>query len=396
MTIEFWYDRQVGSNQYGLGGRTERGWGKDSLEGVLSDAELAANRAEQPKDTAENRFLDDEYFQSRNFDLTKIEVPILSAANLGAIHLHLRGNVIGYLLAGSKFKYLRFITGRHDVPFFYDEEVEVQRSFLDACLKGDDKEGWLVPGKMAPVSLVLRKGNPGHNDPRAEREAFPRRTEMEWPIARTKYKRFHLNANGTLSSERDGESAVVRYEAPSGVVTFKTEPFKHETEITGHPKVRLSMALSARNGSTPSEMDIFVTLRHLDASGSEIYYTGAVGDPIPVVRGWLRTSLRKTTEHASLLSAMIPERDYLASDVQPVRLDEVYTMDVEIWPTNVVLQADERLALQVSSCDTENVELFSHNHSEDRAEEKLKGWNEIHVGPKHDNYLTLPVIPMLH
>lgn len=56
-------------------------------------------------------------------------VPCLSVANWGGIMLHLRGNVIGYTEAGSKQKWLRFITGRHDIPFYLPEFVAVQRSF---------------------------------------------------------------------------------------------------------------------------------------------------------------------------------------------------------------------------------------------------------------------------
>lgn len=86
----------------------------------------------------EQRYRDDEEFASLNFNLEDVTVPLLSVANLGGISLHLRGNVLGYLWAGSEFKYLRFIVGRHDLPFYYPEEVKVQQSFLDAWLKGDD------------------------------------------------------------------------------------------------------------------------------------------------------------------------------------------------------------------------------------------------------------------
>jgi hypothetical protein len=79
--VHRWYDRQVGSNQYGLGGRAERQWGIDSLEGVLTSDELEENRADQATDTAKWKFRDDEYYLSKDFNLSDIEVPILSAAN---------------------------------------------------------------------------------------------------------------------------------------------------------------------------------------------------------------------------------------------------------------------------------------------------------------------------
>jgi predicted acyl esterase len=112
-----------------------------------------------------------------------------------------------------------------------------------------------------------------------------------------------------------------------------------------------------------------------------------------VVRGWLRFSLRTLSQKKSAFDGIIPVRDYLSTDVKPVALDTVYTEDIEIWPTSVVLLPGERLALQVSSGDSEGVSLFEHNHPEDRSEAKIKGHNDIHVGPGYENYLELPIIP---
>lgn len=69
------------------------------------------------EDNEVNKYRDEDYYASRDFNLEGIEVPLLSVANWGGILLHLRGNVEGYTWASSKFKYLRFITGRHDLPF---------------------------------------------------------------------------------------------------------------------------------------------------------------------------------------------------------------------------------------------------------------------------------------
>ena len=126
-----------------------------------------------------------------------------------------------------------------------------------------------------------------------------------------------------------------------------------------------------------------------------VSYTGAVGDPVPLVRGWQRVSLRATSKKPpQYLAALgIPVRDFLSTDVQPVVVGERYSVDVELWPTNVVLLPGETLGLQMSSCDTEGVSFFQHNHRDDRVEENLKGWNEIHFGPGIENWIKLPVIP---
>lgn len=44
----------------------------------------------------------------------------------------------GYTWAGSQHKFLRFIVGRHDLPFYYDEEVDVHLIFLEAFMKDND------------------------------------------------------------------------------------------------------------------------------------------------------------------------------------------------------------------------------------------------------------------
>jgi hypothetical protein len=76
-----WWNRQVGTNQYGLPGRAARKWGQDTLEGDLTADVLEKNRQDQTVDTAKYYFRDEEYFASKDFKLEDIEVPLLSVAN---------------------------------------------------------------------------------------------------------------------------------------------------------------------------------------------------------------------------------------------------------------------------------------------------------------------------
>ena len=55
----------------------------------------------------------------------------------------------------------------------------------------------------------------------------------------------------------------------SGELNFRTEPFAEETEITGHPLAHLAVSTEEKDGLIPSDMDIFVTIRHYDAEGKE-------------------------------------------------------------------------------------------------------------------------------
>ncbi|KAF0635181.1 hypothetical protein NXS19_008500 [Fusarium pseudograminearum] len=397
--IKFWWNRQVITNQYGRPGRSARNWGPDTIEGDLPDDELEANRQDQTIDNQANRFRDDAYYASKEYDMGDIEVPLLSVGNWGGILLHLRGNIEGYIHARSKFKYLRLITGRHDLPFYYEEEVEIQRSFLDAFLKGEDRVGWSEKGKVSPVSLVLRKGNVGFNDAEKEK-VYPRREESEWPIARTQYKKLFLTPEQGLSwDEPKTDRKKLSYKAlgtleKPEVLQFSTPAFEAETEITGHVVAHLNVSVSPDpSGPTPSDIDLFVTLRHIDPSGQEVFYTGTAGDPVPITKGWLRVSLRKVDQEHPKHREWLPHRNYTSKDVLPVIQGEVYAVDVEVWPTNVVVDKGGKLVFEVASGDTQGSGIFQHNDTVDRSPEIFQGHNHIHFGPRQQNYITLPVIP---
>jgi predicted acyl esterase len=389
--IKFWWNRQVVANQYGRpldepiiqvkdiagDGPMRPKTAPESLEGNLSEEERAQNRQDQTIDNQKYRFRDEEYYASKEYDMGDIEVPLLSVANWGGILLHLRGNIEGYLHAGSERKWLRIITGRHDLPFYYEQEVGVQLSFLDAFLKNEDRDGWTT-GKVPPVDLVLRKGDVGFNNPEAE-GTYSRRIENEWPIARTQYTKWYLTPQKTLTPHLDQAQAAgatkrqkLTYRALGSLdepqlLQFSTAPVEHETEITGHIVAHLSVsATPEQRGPTPSDIDLFVTLRHISPEGNEVFYTGTAGDPVPLTKGWLRVSLRKVATHHPKHRDYRPWREYLSTDVAPVVVGETYEVDVEVWPTCVVLEKGARLVLEVASGDTQGSGIFRHDDPVDR------------------------------
>ncbi|EMC98602.1 hypothetical protein BAUCODRAFT_84254 [Baudoinia panamericana UAMH 10762] len=398
--IKFWWDRQVITNQYGRAGRAARNWGPDTIEGDLNEAELEANRRDQTSDNAASQYRDHAYYASKEYHMGDIQVPLLSVANWGGICLHLRGNVEGWRWAGSDLKYLRFITGRHDLPFYYPQEAELQRSFLDAFLKGEDREGWSVKGRVPPVSVVLRKGDIGYNNAEAEK-SYNRRDENEWPIARTQYTKSYLTPDMRLSEHPlAGQPSKLTYDALGSIgephaLRFESQPYATQTEVTGHIVAHLNVSVSPSPAlpTVPMDLDVFLTLRHFSPEGKEIFYTGTAGDPVPLTKGWLRLSLRKTDPDHYKHRPWLPQRNYTSSDVLPVIPGEVYAVDVEIWPTNVVVEEGGKLILEVASGDTQGCGVFVHDSAADRAPDKFAGLNHIHFGAGMDNYVTLPIIP---
>ena len=119
---------------------------------------------------------------------------------------------------------------------------------------------------------------------------------------------------------------------------------------------------------------------------------GTVGDPVPVTKGWLRVSLRKTNPNHPRHKRYQPHREYHFADVLPVQPGEIYEVDVEIWPTNFVVDSGNRLVLEISSGDTQGAGLFEHVSQKDRPRKLLEGMNHIHFGPNIGNWLSLPII----
>jgi predicted acyl esterase len=88
----------------------------------------------------------------------------------------------------------------------------------------------------------------------------------------------------------------------------------------------------------------------------------------------------------------------------------VYELDVEIWPTSIVVPAGCRLALTVRGRDYEypsgagaglgtlgavftGVGPFQHNDPRDRPAEIFGKAVTLHCGPRRGSHVLLPIIP---
>jgi predicted acyl esterase len=132
------------------------------------------------------------------------------------------------------------------------------------------------------------------------------------------------------------------------LLQFSTAAFAENTEITGHVSAHLNLSASKTDDSTqsPSEIDVFVTLRYVDPDGGEVFYTGTAGDPVPLTKGWLRCSMRKVSTDSPYNKPWMPHREYRREDVQPVEVGKVYEMDIEIWPTCCVVEKGGKLVFE--------------------------------------------------
>jgi predicted acyl esterase len=392
-----WAKRQVIPVQNGNAGSHFRDMDDGSPVGgprVLSDEELERNRVDMLAEALKHP-LDGPHYRERTARLEEIAVPLLSGANWGGFGLHSRGNFDGFREASSPQKWLEVHQGDHIAPFYEEEGRALLKQFYDHFLKGEEN-GF---EKRAPVLLSIRRAD----------GTEVRREENEWPLARTEWRKLYLDAaTSALRDRAPGESARSSYSALGEALLFKTPPLPGEIELTGPMAAKLYVS------SSTEDMDIFATVQAFAPDGKEVTFPGASEPAAPVAQGWLRVSHRKLDPERSR-----PWQPYHAHDEEQRMVPgQVYEVDVEIWPGQVVLSQGYAIGLRIEGRDFArprsgltgwmrdlvmddilhlNIQtgsgFFLHNHPEDRPKDLYGGENAVHTGGEHLSYLLIPVIP---
>jgi predicted acyl esterase len=322
-------------------------------------------------DLQEHELFDENYW-GRVAEWDKVQVPFLSAGNWGGGGLHLRGNTEAFVRAASPHKRLRMHTGTHIAPFYRMEGRLDQMRFFDYWLKGMQNGLEQDP----PVKLAIRVSK--------DEEYW--RFENEWPIARTQWTKFHLDAaSGTLDAgSAPAREASLAYSAQgprSGEfrgASFVTAPLSENTEVTG------PIALVVWVSSSSGDMDIFATLRNIAPDGREVTFPEGYALPFPVSKGWLRASHRKLDPALST-----PYRPYFTHDeIRKLAPGEIVKVEVEILPTSCVFRKGHRIRLDIQPWDDDPGTRFGHDNSS-----RWLGENMIHTGGAHASWLLLPIIP---
>jgi uncharacterized protein len=148
-------------------------------------------------------------------------------------------------------------------------------------------------------------------------------------------------------------------------------------------------------------------LRVFSPDLKEVVFQGAIDPHTPIGQGWLRASHRRLDKRLSK-----PWRPYHTHDKkQPLKTGEVVELDIEIWPTCIVVPAGCRIAVTIRGKDyvyggasggklsNFKNELtgcgpFLHDDPRDRPSEIFGGTTTLHFGGRTQPYLLLPVIPL--
>ena len=101
--------------------------------------------------------------------------------------------------------------------------------------------------------------------------------------------------------------------------------------------------------SSTNDADLVLTVRVLDLEGRDIRFVSALDPAGVVAHGWLRASHRALDAGRSL-----PYRPWHPHDrLDPLTPRVAVPLDIEIWPTSVVVPAGYRLAVTVQGQDFE-------------------------------------------
>jgi predicted acyl esterase len=290
-------------------------------------------------------------------------------------------------------------------PHSYQESTIAEHlRFFDHWLKGADNGAMDGP----PVRVQVRTGNGGHY----------LSEEADWPIARTAYRRWYLDATRSdwpgdgrrtdllrISDHVPGAEASARYDAhldigrpslsPAGYVggtprwstgvSFISDPMPEDMVLAGYMKAGLWVS------STSRDMDVFVSLRVLDDHDREVRYESLVPpiDPTnihPVGHGLLKVSHRAIDDARS--TEYWPVHTHAEADYQPLEDGEIVAIEVGLYPSSALIRQGSRLRIDVQPYSPAGLPSRAYDESY-----HVGASNSLYTGPDHPSYLQLPIVP---
>ncbi len=306
-----------------------------------------------------------EYWEDKIPKWENIKIPVYTTACWE--HIHLRGSFEGFRRIRSTKKWMRAHREFEWPDTYSPAGLDELKRFFDRYLK-DIRNGWeLTPRVRLDVLDAY------------EYDYQSNRSEKEWPLARTQYKKLYIDAGkGKMSFEPVAKESKTSYESTKGIANFDIK-FTEDIEITGYMKLRLWVEAEGND-----DMDIFVSVRKLDEKGQWLPITSLEQPTYPGAFGKIRASRRELDPKWS-------------TDFQPVtacrkeeklKPGEIVPVDIEIWPHSRIWHKGQQLRVQLSGFyDIENwfiAPVYGVLN---------KGNHIIHSGGKYDSYLQIPVIP---
>ncbi|MGW1784806.1 CocE/NonD family hydrolase [Streptomyces sp. NPDC002143] len=314
----------------------------------------------------------DDYWEGKEADASRINVPAYVVAGWSSHGLHLRGTLEAYKQLNPEHTWLETHGDKIWRYYYRPDCVARQLQFFDWALQGVDN-GW----EQTPrVRLAVRE----HGSVSAVR------SENEWPLERTRHEVLYLDAeSGSLRPDRPHTASEVSYHHDAEGSQPHRAVFDYEfhtrTELTGHTKLRLWLEAESAN-----DADVFVAIQKISSAGEHIGFPYlALRDDGPVSLGWLRASHRALD--AARSTPQQPWHPHTHEDL--LEPGTPVALEIELWPSSTSFSAGERLRVVVQSGDVYPTKdgIFGHDHT------RNEGRYIIRTGGPYDSHLLVPAVP---
>ena len=349
------------------------------------------------KDSDENLAFGPESKYLMKPDMSKINVPLWSVG--------ITNHQFNFHQLGSSEAFLHTPTAHKKFDIWEDwwtksysaSSVADHMAFFDYWLKGIDNGSM----KQPPVRLEIRIGD----------GASYIHTTDTWPVSDTRYPRWYLDCanqsnlptnlpRASLYSLNDQAPVMpgeTFYSADTQTgdsvndrrntgVAFVSVPFAHDMVMAGYGKLKLWVSSSSH------DMDIYVSVRVLDARGHEVDYTGPTTMAFPtrikpMMKGWLKVSHRKIDTARS--TEYTVKHTHLKADAQPLSSDEIVPVEIELSPNTALIRKGHRIVVEVQPHDGWAHGVGPHEYNE---EYHRGATNYIYTGPDRVGFVQLPLI----
>ena len=126
-----------------------------------------------------------------------------------------------------------------------------------------------------------------------------------------------------------------RREMHERLLTYTSDPFEKDREITGHPVITLYVRSTHEDG-------LFIAYLEDVAPGGRVTY---------ITEGQLRGVMRRISDDPPLYRKIGPHHSQLRADAMPLVPGEVAELKFELWATSVLIKKGHRLRIAIAGAD---------------------------------------------
>ena len=238
-----------------------------------------------------------------------------------------------------------------------------QERILEYYTYGEDKwkktTEWPIPEATSHLLYLSENHSLKNTPPTTEKGQDIYKVDTEATTGA--FNRWHTQTGGTFVNHPD------RQEADKKLLVYDSPPLEVDTEVTGHPLVRLFISSTASDGT------FFAYLEDLAPDGRVRL----------ISEGYLRALHRKVSDDAPPYWMPAPYHSFKKEDAAPMEAGAVTELVFNLLPTSVLFRAGHRIRLAIAGADKDTFALVG----DDKIPEIRIERNSIHT-----SYLALPIV----